>query len=321
MIRRAGCAEFAELRSAYVDGALADRHRERLLTHLVGCAACRTDVEDLRRVQSLLAVPREEHGAPQDLSSRLISIAAEDRAGQRRWAAAVDPSRRRRRRTAKVAVATAAAMSVGLAVFGGVGYLAAPPVIPGPVTDPSAEAVSEYGGMLASLPLTTQAVDAVAAIQPTRLHIIPAARSVTPSGVARQLSAEQARSRLERAARSSSRVSFSGRQTYQAVRGDQLVSATVEVVNVAGQGTQLLVRNSAGREVSSRFVGVTHASRLTELSLISLLAKRYTLTGWLGSQVAGRPATVIEARNPAAPNEPAAARWWVDDGTGLLAVA
>ena len=37
-VRKAPCAELAELRSAYVDGALSDADRERLLAHLVGCA-------------------------------------------------------------------------------------------------------------------------------------------------------------------------------------------------------------------------------------------------------------------------------------------
>ena len=40
-MRKAPCAELAELRSAYVDGALDEGDRERLLTHLVGCADCR----------------------------------------------------------------------------------------------------------------------------------------------------------------------------------------------------------------------------------------------------------------------------------------
>lgn len=318
MIRRAGCAELAELRSAYVDGALADRDRERLLGHLVACADCRNDVDEMRRVRKLLAKRQEDLGAPSDLSSRLISIAG-DTAAPRRWASASDPHLRRRRRRTRAALVTVAATTFGLAAFSGIGYVAAPPVTASAVSDPSAEAVGEYGGMLASLPLTNPPVDVVAAIQPTSLHVIPAGRSTTPSGVAQQLSAVQARAKLERAARASSRVSFSGQQRYQAVRGDQLISATIDVINVAHQGMQLQVRDQAGRRVSSRFVGPSHASRLTELTLVSLLAEHYTLSGRRGSEVAGRAATVIEARDPAVPpGSAAAARWWVDDATGVL---
>ena len=320
MIRRAGCAELAELRSAYVDGALADRDRERLLAHLVGCAACRADIEDLRRVRLLLAAPADPQGAPGDLSSRLISIAGENPRAQRKWMAArTDPRRPRQHHRARVALATMTALGVGLFAVTGIGYLAAPPVTASTVADPSAEAVREYGGMLASLPLTNQSVDAMAAIQPTQATVLPSGRPMTPSGVARRLSAEEARDLLRQAALTPTRLSFTGIQSYQAVRGEKLISATVEVVSVAGQGTQLRVLDRAGREVSARFVGVTPASRLTELSLVSLLRRHYDLSGVPGSEVAGRSATVIEARpQDASSDASVAARWWVDDSTGLL---
>ena len=44
-VRKAPCADLAELRSAFVDGALDDTDRERLLSHLVECASCRRDVK------------------------------------------------------------------------------------------------------------------------------------------------------------------------------------------------------------------------------------------------------------------------------------
>jgi anti-sigma factor RsiW len=319
VIRRVGCAELAELRSAYVDGALAERDRERLLSHLAGCAGCRSDVDELRRVRRLLATRHDEVGAPMNLSSRLISIADDDPAPQRRWAAALDPQRRRRRDRARAAVVTVAVAVLGLATLGGIGYVAAPPLTASSVGDPGAEALSEYGTMLASLPLTNPSVDAVAAIQPTALAVVPTPRAVTPSGVTRRLSADQAETRLDRAARMPNRVSFSGRQSYQAVRGDRMIVATVEVFNVRGQGMQLLVRDQTGRKMSARFVGPSHASRLTELALLAKLSEHYTLSGFSGSEVANRPATVIEARDPAAPADAApTARWWIDDDSGLL---
>ena len=63
-MRKAPCADLAELRSAFVDGALNDTDRERLLKHLVDCANCRRDVEDLRAVRHLLNRPRMNRAQP-----------------------------------------------------------------------------------------------------------------------------------------------------------------------------------------------------------------------------------------------------------------
>ena len=258
-------------------------------------------------MRKLLAAPADAGGAPGDLSSRLISIAGDNPRAQRRWSAGLsDPRGLGRQRRARGVLATAAVLGVSLFAMTGIGYLAAPPVTAVTVADPSAEAVSEYGGMLASLPLTNQSVDAMAAIQPTQTTVLPSGRPVTPSGVARQLSGEEARALLRQAALTPTRLSFSGSQSYQAVRGEKLISASVDVVSVAGQGMQLRVLDRAGRQVSARFVGVTPASRLTELSLVSLLQNHFDLSGVRGSQVAGRAATVVEAREHNAATDPAA---------------
>ncbi len=303
MIRRAGCAELSELRSAFVDQALADRDRERLLAHLVDCADCRSDVEDLRRVRKLLATaPQARVDTPRDLSTRLISIAADPTASRRR------PARSLR------LVAAGTALVIVMSSLATIGYFSAPPVTAAVTGDPSAEAVSDFGGMLASLPLTNQSVDAVAAIQPTKSSVAPTPRAMTPSGVARELSAAAAQERLEAAARTPNRLSFSGVQSYRAVRGDTQIAATVDVVNSAGQGMELRVRDPAGRQVRSRFVRDSATSRLSELTLVGLLADNYSLTGWPGSEVAGRRATVIEARA----GQRLAARWWVDDASALV---
>jgi anti-sigma factor RsiW len=75
-VRDAPCAELAELRSAFVDGALNDTDRDRLLRHLVDCIDCRRDIEDLRAVRELLNQSKTEPGpTPTDLSMRLVSIA------------------------------------------------------------------------------------------------------------------------------------------------------------------------------------------------------------------------------------------------------
>jgi hypothetical protein len=301
MIRRAGCAELSELRSAFVDQALSDRDRERLLSHLVGCDACRGDVEDLRRVRRLLATPQPRVDAPGDLSSRLISIAATTRPA-RRWP--ISPR----------LVAAGLALLLVVTSTAAAGYAAAPPVTPAVAGDPSAEAVNEFGGMLASLPLTDQSVDVVAAIRPSKAGPVQSPRSVTPSGVARELGPTAAQKRLAAAARTAKRESFAGTQRYWALREDIQINAGVDVVNVAGQGMELRVRDSTGKLVQSRFVRESGDSRLSELTLVGLLADNYTLSGWPGSEVAGRRATVIEA----VADGRTAARWWVDDATALV---
>ena len=51
------CDALAELRSGFVDGALSPEDRERVVTHLLDCSACRADVAELRAVRdSVLAV-------------------------------------------------------------------------------------------------------------------------------------------------------------------------------------------------------------------------------------------------------------------------
>lgn len=301
MIRRAGCAELAELRSAFVDSALGDRDRERLLSHLVGCISCRADVEDLRRVRQLLATPERSVDAPDNLSSRLISIAE-------------STAPKRPRRVSRHLLAAGTALVVVIASLATVGFVAAPPVTSAVSGDPRAEALDEFGGMLASLPLTSQSIDALAALQPTQTGVAPTPQTVGWSGVARELSPTEARRRLEAAARAPRRISFSGKQNYRAIRNDIQIAATVDVVNVAGRGTEMTVSDPQGREVQSRFVRDNAASRLDELTLVGLLSQNYGLSGWPGSEVAGRRATVIEARA----GEQLAARWWVDDGTALV---
>jgi anti-sigma factor RsiW len=69
-VSRRPCGSLAELRSAYVDNALSDGDRDRLLVHLAGCAACRSDVAELRKIRQLLTVSRTDPSAPADLSSR-----------------------------------------------------------------------------------------------------------------------------------------------------------------------------------------------------------------------------------------------------------
>ncbi len=169
-MRKAPCAELAELRSAFVDGALSDADRERLLNHLVGCADCRRDVQDLRAVRELLNRTNAEPGpAPSDLSLRLVSIAGPESVAPL-WAR---PFRRtqpsgssrtvglpshRRRVKLRLAAALAAAGATITAV-GVVGYAAAPS--PAAIGDPTSEAQVAFSSTLEQFPLASDALNAV----------------------------------------------------------------------------------------------------------------------------------------------------------------
>ena len=53
-MRKAPCADLAELRSAFVDSSISAAGREKLLAHLAGCPPCRREIEDLRLIRELL---------------------------------------------------------------------------------------------------------------------------------------------------------------------------------------------------------------------------------------------------------------------------
>ncbi|MET0695741.1 MAG: zf-HC2 domain-containing protein [Propionibacteriaceae bacterium] len=317
------CQELAELRSAYLDGALADAERERVLTHLVGCASCRAEVEELRTVRQLLnrMGATESGAASYDLSSRLVSIAGQD-AYVPVWSR---PFRRTRpgalpsaRRTARLRH-TAAGLAVGglVATCGLVGYVAAPTREPAAIADPSDRVRSEFAATLTQFPLASRSVNALMMTPKSRLLTETVApREATAVGAHRRLSRTQALKSLRRASDQADEVSYTGTQVVSASRGDQTISATVETAFEAGQGSQLTVYNRGGQAVTSGFVPATASSRMVDDETLSLLTRNYQISGWSGGELAGRRVTVVQASEDASSTP--AARWWIDDGTGLL---
>lgn len=315
------CAGLAELRSAYVDEALADGDRERLLAHLVHCAACRDDVEELREIRRLVGGSRTGTAAPAELSHRLVSIAGAQAADPlwsrpfQRSSTGVLPSARRARRLRRGALGLA--FGALAATAAGVGYAAAPSVALAAVDDPSGEAQAGFTATLTQSTLTSDSIGAVMLASPDRLTPVqsqqraPAERAGQPTS---SLTGTQAEDLLIRASSAASELSYSGVQSFRATLNGRTITAVVQIDARKGQGSQLNVFNERGEKVLTGFAAPPATSRMVDHQMLALLERNYVVSGWTGSQVANRPATVVEASTGGA----LAARWWIDDATGLL---
>jgi anti-sigma factor RsiW len=322
-VRRAPCAELAELRSAYVDGALSNADREKLLAHLVGCPDCRDEVADLRAVRDLLGRARAEE-APEapDLSARLVSIAGTE-ATEPLWTrpfrrapggvSAVLPSRRRARQRRMTAAVVATVGTVAAAGF--LGYAAAPSTRLAVIGNQTGRAQAAFSSSLDQLSLASDTLGAVMLADTTKLAAAPAAMDPGPSqAFGALLSAAEAQAVMQRAAESEHSISYSGRQSFFATRGDQTMRAVIEVEARSGQGSQIKVLSLAGQQLLRGFTPAALSSRVVDDELLALLERNYTLTGTQGAMVAGRSATVVAAWRWGEP----AARWWLDDVTGIV---
>jgi negative regulator of sigma E activity len=93
-----------------------------------------------------------------------------------------------------------------------------------------------------------------------------------------------------------------------------VVGSRYLVQTQGGVDRELAVLDVTGRQVLST-VTADPASRAVDSDELGLLARNYVLLGSHGVRVAGRSATVVSAISPSGFT---AARWWVDDATGLL---
>ena len=315
---RAACAELAELRSAFVDGALNAADYDRVSAHLAGCAACRSDVQDLRTVHELVrGNPGPDHTPTAELARRLAAIPGSETTaaglarGSRRsgaWSGRLRADRRRVVLTTMAGVAT-------LTVVGVTGYLAAPLQLAA-VPDPSAVAEAEFSSALDQLPLSGDARDAVAWSNPTVLASSQGSvADVGPGMTTGDLVSEAtALADLRRAATAAETVSYTAQQSFVAYGTDQTYTAQLQVVSQPGQASQINVVSQNGRPLVSDFSRVAGSSRLADDQVLSLLERNYDLSGVRGSVVVGRPATMLQATRAGT----LAGRWWVDDETGLI---
>lgn len=319
------CRDLAELRSAYVDGALERPDEQKLLRHLSDCDACRNDIADLRAVRALLSrgTRSDSDNTSPDLSHRLVSIAGRD-ADAPLW---TRPFRRTRacdslpstRRTVRRRI-TAATIAVGVLVAGsaGVGYAAAPPMEVAAVADPSNGARADFSSVMAQLPLANDSVNAVMMVSGSGLETSGARHST--SGATRAtgptIDSDAAIASLQRAVSAGTTVAYSGEQQVTAPRNGRTIAARVNVAFQPGQGSQLQVHNARGRKLVEGFVPTPATSRIVNDEVLTSLVTHFNLSGQREGSAAGRPATVITATDPG--SDRVQARWWIDDSSGLL---
>ena len=325
-MRKAPCADLAELRSAFVDGALDDADRERLLKHLVDCANCRRDVEDLRAVRQLLNQTKDvPDPTPSDLSFRLASIAG-SQSFSPLWIRPfrrIQPSRPSRtgglpshRRMVKLRLgASAMALGATVTAMGIIGYAAAPS-LPA-IGDPTEDAQAAFTSSLGQFPLASDALSAVMLADSRGLSASLSPRLEGPSvTTGTTLTAAEAHAMMQRAAEAAHSVSYSGRQSFLAYRNGGAIVAQVDVDARAGQGSQIKVNNQTGQQLLEGFTPALISSRVVDDELLDLLERNYRLSGTRGSSVASRSATVIAATQ--GDSHSIAARWWIDDATGIV---
>ena len=119
---------------------------------------------------------------------------------------------------------------------------------------------------------------------------------------------------MKRAVDSQHAVSYSGRQSFFTTRDGQTMWAEIAVEARAGQGIDVEVLSRSGKQLVHGFSPTTVSSRVVDDDLLDLLAANYTLNGVGGATVAGRSATEISAWSLGQ----RAARWWLDDETGIV---
>lgn len=314
------CRKLAELRSGYLDGALADDERERVIGHLLWCDSCRAEVDELRRLRRLLsdmAVRPAQGSPPAGLSARLVSIAGEHAAAPV-WSRPFRRTRRgnlprRRIRHPRVTVATLAVG--GLVVgYGLVGYLAAPEVRLPAVADPHERATAEFASALSQLPLATRGVDALM-VTPHADQLGQSAPKASPRAVGRRVSQAVAVAALQRAATGGELVGYSGTERVLVTDDDGVFAATVRITSGPGQGSAVTVLDGHGHQVLERFVPANDTAT-TIAPLLSVLLQNYAVSGWQGGRLLGRPVTMVQAST--GDHGRPVARWWIDDATGLL---
>lgn len=312
---KAACAELAELRSAFVDGALDAADYDRVSEHLAGCDSCRRDVEDLRIVHDLVRRNGSAGASPPpELAQRLVAIAdshpdwSGGRGSIRRTRGKLSPRRRIRLRTA-VATLTVA---MTIAAVGAIGYVNAPADLVA-VSDPADEAEVEFSSARGQFPLNSDSLSTAVRVDLT--DPTAARRAAAPAmATGKALSPAAVEGQLRRAAAAGNSVDYVGEQSFVAYAPDRTYTARVQVVSQSGQASQINLISQNGEALASDSAQAASSSRMADTEVLALLEQNYDLSGARGATVAGRPALMLQAVR----NGTVAGRWWVDQESGLV---
>lgn len=140
--------------TAFVDGQLDHRQRDEVLTHLLHCAPCRSEVDGLRALKSTL------RGAPEiplHLSLRLLATVP--------VVAGPVPRQRARRRSPRVRRTAVGGALVVLGIGGSLGLAGPPPAGPAPRVDPSSERfVIDHVNTAGEVPFTEPKITTVSTV-------------------------------------------------------------------------------------------------------------------------------------------------------------
>jgi negative regulator of sigma E activity len=199
--------------------------------------------------------------------------------------------------------------------MGVVGYAAAPSLAE--IEDPTSEAKAAFSTTLGQFPLASDALNAVMVADSSGLSTSLSPRLEGPTVAAGPaMTRADTQATMQRAADAAHSISYSGRQSFLAYRDHGVISAQIEVEVRAGQGSQVMVNSQTGKQLLNRFIPALISSRVIDDDLLELLERNYDLAGKRGSSVAGRSATVVTATRTGSLQP--AARWWIDDATGLV---
>ena len=143
----------------------------------------------------------------------------------------------------------------------------------------------------------------------------PAARGPGPSlAFGQAMTPDAARQAMQRAAETGDSLSYSGLKSFYGSRGGRTMAAVIQIESRTGQGSQIKVRSRTGQSLLGGFSPASLPSRVVDDELVTLLEHNYDLSGIDSAFVAGRRAAVVAASRQGR----VAARWWLDDATGLV---
>ncbi|MDN5726491.1 MAG: zf-HC2 domain-containing protein [Propionibacteriales bacterium] len=294
------CGVPAARLSAFVDGALGHRERDRLAVHALNCSACREELNELRRTRNLLQAG-SPCAAPADrLAARLLAIPTEHRPG---------PSRRTRRLRTVLVVALVGILTVG-GTTSAVGWAAAP--APGAeIQDPGIHGEDAFVSVEASRPLGSYVVAAMMSLDDAALVAPPAALAPRPVLPGSSLDAAGIERTVTAVTNATGRVALDGQQSVRVRHGERLLAANAGVRTRGGQGTQVTIQTIGGQVLSETFTPSPTADQ--NRSGLSNLADGKLLTGRTGQRIAGRSAVLLELSGAGGLE----GRWWVDAESGV----